>query len=117
MSLKDKALQLNNNGGVPFMEGRELNKDLPLNGTVTIVDYGFIKGDDGEYVVLALKEFPKNFFFGGSVISEKMLEIDKGITDDELKEIHEIGLPVAFTKRKNKAGRREYTTCEFYPEI
>jgi hypothetical protein len=116
MSLKDRALQLNSNGGVPFMEGRTKGDNLPLNSPVTIDDYGFIDGEDGEYVVISLKEFPKNFYFGGSVVTEKMQDIEKDITPDEKKEIHSSGLPVLFSKRKNKAGKKEYTTCVFYPD-
>jgi hypothetical protein len=117
MSLKDKALAMNGNGGIPFMEGREKAKELPTQSSVTIDNYGFIDGEEGEYVVLSLKEFPKSFFFGGSVVTEKMLELDKSLTSEEKEEIKTVGLPVQFLKRKNKAGKREYASCEFYPEI
>jgi hypothetical protein len=82
MSLKARALALNSQGGVPFMDGRE-KAELPLQSSVTICDYGFIDGEDGEYVVLALKEFPKAFFFGGSVITQKFQDLVKDITEEE----------------------------------
>jgi hypothetical protein len=117
MSLKDKAQQLNSTLGVPFMEGRDKADGLPTQSSVTIDDYGFIDGEEGEYVVISLKEFPKHFFFGGGVITEKMLALDKDITKEEKQEIKKDGLPVLFSKRKNKTGKRDYMTCEFYPEI
>jgi hypothetical protein len=117
MSLRDKAQQLNTTQGVPFMEGRTKAETLPTQSSVTIDNYGFIDGEEGEYVVLSLKEFPKHFFFGGGVITEKMTELDKWLTKEEKQEIKSDGLPVLFQKRKNKAGKREYMTCEFYPEL
>ena len=116
LNLMDLAKSLNGEGGIPFMENRE-KKELPCGSPVTIVDYGFIKDEDGDYVVLALKEFPKNFYFGGGVVTEKMQSLDKIVTTEL--SIHDqvckAGLPVLFTKKANKKNTRNYMTCEFYP--
>lgn len=115
-SLKEKAQKINSIGGVAFMEGRDKG-ELPQETICTLEDYGYIKGDAGtEYAVMALTEYPKHFFFGGQVVTEKFRELDLVITDEEREQIREDGIPVLFLKKKNKKGKREYTTCEFFPE-
>lgn len=117
MNFREKAVLLNAQGGVPFMEGREKAGELPMGSEVTIDDYGYIDGKDGEYVVLSLREFPKSFFFGGQVVTEKMQEIDKMFTSatEKNQQLAE-GIPVVFEKKTNKAGKRDYVTCVFFPE-
>lgn len=69
--------------GVPFMENRvkgDIN-DL-INEDLHIVDYGFIRGRKGEYAVIAFKEYPKNFYFGGMVLTDILHRVDK----DDMKE-------------------------------
>lgn len=120
MSLKDKATSLNSTG-IKFMDGRTKGEELPTGSPVTVDGYGFI--DDGDekaphkYVVLSLKECPDEFFFGGSVISDKFEKLNDEMDDDDKAEIETAGLPVLFEKHKNKAGKREYMTCTFYPEV
>lgn len=114
-NLRNKALELNAQGGVPFMEGRTKD-ELPEGELVTVVDYGFIKDPKGDYVVLALKEYPQFFYFGGSVVTEKFKALDVDLTEDDREELHTEGLPVAFAKKISKRGKREYTTCVFFPD-
>ena len=113
-NLRNLALELNVQGGVPFMEGR-MQDELPEGELVTVVDYGFIKDPKGDYVVLALKEYPQFFYFGGSVVTEKFKALDMDLTEDDREELHNEGLPVAFTKKISKRAKREYTTCVFFP--
>ncbi|NCC78975.1 MAG: hypothetical protein EOM07_05155 [Clostridia bacterium] len=114
--LKDKAKKINSNGGVAFMDRRE-KAELILDETLLVDDFGFIKGEDGEYVVLSTKDYPKFFFFGGSVVTQKFKELIDGENLDDIKEKLEAeGLPTLFTKKTTKKGNRSYTTCVFYPE-
>jgi hypothetical protein len=109
LSLKDKAKALNASGGISFMDERTKG-ELPEGVVVTINDFGFIKGDKGEFVVISLEEHPEEFFFGGGVVTEKLRELK-----DDLDDVQNEGLPVVFHRVKNKKGKREYMTCEFYP--
>jgi len=116
-SLKEKALKLNNLGGIPFMEGREKG-ELPVSVECTLDDYGFAKGENGtDYVVLSFAEYPKKFFFGGSVVTDKMHQFDLELENGEKDELRENGIPVMFVKKQNKKGKREYMTFEFFPGL
>ena len=116
LNLKSKISALNNTGtGISFMEGRTKGEQK-LNTSITISDYGYINGDDGEYLVYECLEYPKYFFFGGSIVTEKFKEIDALLTNEEKAQLKIDGLPVIFTSHKSKKSKREYTTCEFYPE-
>lgn len=92
--------------GIPFMEGRTPGK-LEVGEVVTICDYGFIKGEDGDYSVFITKEDDKHFYFGGMVFNQLFEMLDK-YTDDEIKEVLEQGIQVSTEKKKSKKGR-EYT--------
>jgi len=114
LNLKNKAQKVNQDGSVPFMEGRE-KADLMLDEILTIDDYGFINGKDGEYVVLSCLEYPKFFFFGGSVVTQKVRALIDGESEQEVKELlSKFGLTTQFTEKKSKASNRTYMTCEFY---
>lgn len=115
-SLKDKALKLNSMGGIPFMEGREKG-ELPEGTVCTLDDYGFAKSENGgDYAVLSFAEYPKLFFFGGSVVTDKLHILDQDIDETEKEQLKEEGIPVIFVKKQNKKGKREYMTCEFFPD-
>lgn len=112
MSLKEKAQSMNSGNGIEFMANKNKGEMMELYDRVcTIMDYDFIHGDDGDYVVFVIDEINDEFFFGGSVLTEDM----KKFTDEEKKELQENGLPVKFTQRKSK-NKRPYTAVEFYPE-
>lgn len=111
MSLKEKMTKLNK--GISFMEGRTKGEtEELLNKVVTICDYDFITGSNGEYVVFIVKEISDSFYFGGMVLTDSL----KSLTDDEKKELQENGLPCKFSIVKSKETKRTYTNCEFYPE-
>lgn len=113
MSLKEKAMNMNSGKGIEFMNEREKGEmqDL-LNKNLTITDYSFINGDDGEYVVFIVKEDESKFYFGGKVLTENM----KSFTSDDKEEIKRDGLPVIFEERKSKKTNRKYIASRFYPE-
>lgn len=113
MSLREKAESMNSGKGIEFMSDRTKgDTDELIDRVLTIRDYAFINGDDGEYVVFIVDEVKDKFYFGGKVLTTNMKEF----TEDEHNEIKENGLPTAFYSRKAKKGNREYTAVEFYPE-
>lgn len=113
-SLKDRAKEFNVQ--LPFMEGREKGETKELIGTVnTICDFGFLPNEDGEmYVSFIVKERPSKFYFGGTVLTDRMLRLDEeGYHDDVVEE----GLPMLMTEKKSRKSNRAYTNVEFYPEV
>ena len=111
-SLKGRAKEFSVQ--LPFMDGRNKGDAKELIGQVnTIIDYGFLKGeDDKEYVVFITAERKKKFYFGGTVLTDQMLQLEaEGYHDDILAE----GLPVLMTEKRSK-NNRAYVSVEFYPE-
>lgn len=112
-SLKDRAKAFDVQ--LPFMDGREKGETKELIGQIsTICDYGFIPNDAGEpYVVFITKERSDKFYFGGSVLTARMLDLEnEGYHDAIIEE----GLPVLLTEEKSKKTKRAYTNVKFYPE-
>lgn len=112
-SLKERAKAFDVQ--LPFMEGREKGETKELLGQIsTITDYGFIPNDAGEaYVVFITKERASRFFFGGSVLTARMLDLEnEGYHEAIVAE----GLPVLLTEEKSKKTNRIYTNVKFYPE-
>lgn len=111
-ALKDRAKEFSVQ--LPFMDGRDKGDAKELVGQVsTIIDYGFLKGDDNrEYVVFITKERKKTFYFGGTVLTDQMQQLEaEGYHDDIVTE----GLPMLMTEKKSK-NNRSYINVEFYPE-
>lgn len=99
---------------LPFMDNREKEDLVNLQDkTVTIRDFGFLKDEKGgEYVAFICDEYPKDFFFGGSVLTDDLKTLqDDGYYEAIVKE----GLPTKFGEKKSK-NNRTYTTNTFYPE-
>jgi len=111
-SLKDRAKEFSVQ--LPFMEGRDKGDGKELVGQiVTITDYGFLKGDDNRnYAVFITKEHSKKFFFGGTVLTDQLEQLE---AEGYRSEIIEEGLPMLMTEKKSK-NNRTYTNVEFYPE-
>ena len=112
-SLKERAKAFDVQ--LPFMEGRDKGETNELLGTIsTIDDYGFIPNDAGEaYVVFTVKERANKFFFGGSVLTARMLELEnEGYHEAIIAE----GLPMLLTMEKAKKSNRQYINVKFYPE-
>lgn len=112
MSLKEKMMEKNSREGIPFMKDRtkgELNEIL--NQNVTIRDFDFIEGKEGEYVVFIIDEVKDSFFFGGSILTSNLADL----TPEEKEEVKSAGLPVMFYEKKSKNNRR-YIGATFYPE-
>ena len=99
---------------LPFMDGRDKGDARELVGQIsTITDYGFLKGDDNrEYAVFIVGERGNKFYFGGTVLTDQLQQLEaEGYHDDIVAE----GLPMLLTERKSK-NNRSYTNVEFYPE-
>ena len=113
MSLKEKMLEQNSNEGIKFMEGRTKGETAELLGKpVTIIDFDFLDGTDGLYVVFIVKEIKDSFFFGGSVLT-KDLQL---LNDEEAAELRKTGLPVIMYEAKSKKTGRKYISVKFYPD-
>ena len=113
MSLKEKMLKKNNNEGIKFMSERTKGDIHELIGQkVTIRDFDFLSGDNGEYVVFIVDEIADSFFFGGSVLTNNLKEI----TSEEKEEVKKNGLPVLMYEAKSKKTGRKYTGVTFYPD-
>lgn len=101
---------------LPLMEGKEKEElDALLGQVSTINDYGFLSDRErGEaYVVFTVKERPNKFFFGGTVLTDRLSQLEaEGYHEAILAE----GLPVLLTRQKNKKGDKKYTNVEFFPE-
>lgn len=104
-------MKMNSNEGIPFMKDRTKGemKEI-LDKELTIKDFDFISGNDGEYVVFIVDEIKDSFFFGGQVLTNNL----KQISDEEMKEVRTSGLPVKFYEAKSK-NKRNYIGCIFYP--
>ena len=112
MGLREKAESLNSGKGIEFMEGRTKGEtEELLDKIVTIRDYAFITGDDGEYAVFIIDQVKDKFYFGGKVLTDNLKSFD---LSDHAEVIAE-GLPTKFSSRKSKA-KRNYVAVEFYPE-
>lgn len=111
-SLRDRAKEFSVR--LPFMEGREKGDVKELVGSVsTITDYGFLPNEAGEaYVVFTVKERAKKFYFGGTVLTDRLTQLEaEGYHDAIVAE----GLPVLLTEKKSKNGRF-FTNADFFPE-
>lgn len=111
MDLKEMAKGMNAGKGIEFMEGRSKGEaEELLDRTVTIRNFDFINGENGEYAVFIIDEDEENFYFAGSVLTDNLKQLVPA-----KEQIIEEGLPTKFTQRKSKA-KRNYTAVEFYPE-
>ena len=93
------------NEGVPFMEGKTKGElqDV-LNQKLHIDEFGFINGENGRFAVIHVKEYPEQFFFCNSVITE-MLETVKEDGQEALLATSAI----TFSKAVSKKNREYYT--------
>lgn len=94
--------------GIPFMDGRTKGDIASLVGEVLhIEDFGFITKEDSAYPVIAFREHPAEFYFGGKVLSEILAQVDNDGMRDELR-----NQPVTLKMMRSKRGRA-YMSVEF----
>lgn len=111
-SLKERAKEFDIL--LPFMEGREKGETKDLLGQVsTVVDYGFLPNDKGEvYVAFIVKERSDKFYFGGQVLTDRLLKLD---AEGYREAIETEGLPILMNEKKSK-NNRTFTNVVFFPE-
>lgn len=113
-SLRERAKEMS--AQLPIMEGRDKGEVTELlSQIVTITDYGFLPNEAGEpYAVFITKERENKFYFGGTVLTARLTELDSEGYHDA---IVEEGLPTLLTPAKSKKSNRGYVNVEFYPEV
>lgn len=111
-SLRERAKEFDVR--LPFMEGREKGETKELLGTVnTITEYGFLPNEQGEvYACFIVKERPAKFYFGGTVITDRLTQLE---TEGYHEAVNAEGLPVLMTEKKSK-NNRTFTNVVFFPE-
>ena len=93
---------------LPLMEGREKGS-LVLNTEVTIKDWGYLTDHEknDSYVAFIIEEDNKNFYFGGSVSTDKFKKID-AMGEDIVAALKANGMPVVFEEKKSKSTGMRY---------
>ena len=111
-SLRERAKEFDVR--LPFMEGRDKGDTKELLGQdSTIIEYGFLPNEAGEvYVVFIVKERPGKFYFGGTVLTDRLVKLD---ADGYHEAIVNEGLPVRMNEKKSK-NNRNFINVEFFPE-
>ena len=109
--------------GLPFMEGKEKLEveGAILNSILTVAEYGYMEGineqtgDKEDYVVIALKEYPKNFIYGSSVVTQAFKTLEAKFDEDSLQTLLDFGITFRLSKQISKTTKRKYTKIEFFP--
>jgi hypothetical protein len=97
--------------GLPFMDGKE-KLELANGSTFIVRHFGFLEGDNGDFVVIADDNY---YAFGGSIVTEAFKKLEGALSEQEIEQLLNAGLPVKIAKKKSKGGR-QYTSCEFFPK-
>ena len=98
--------------GLPFMDGKE---KLEVTGEIlTVDDYGYLEGDDGEYVVISLKEYPHHFIYGGSVVTDAFKKLENKIGAESMVQLIQHGLTFKLSELVSK-NKRKYIRILFFP--
>lgn len=72
---------------------------------VTIVGVDFVEGNNGEFSIILLEEYPDNFLFGGSVVTDRLKKLSNslgGVDELNMAIDKEGGIPVVFVSVKAK---------------
>lgn len=106
--MANKYFEKFSNKGIPFMDGRTKGNISTLVGEVLhIEDFGFINQEGSTYPVIAFVEHPNDFYFGGTVLNEVLIQVDRDGMRDELKM-----QPITLKMAQSKRGRT-YMSVEF----
>lgn len=99
------------NKGIPFMDGRTKGSISALVGEVLhIDDFGFIAQEGSTYPVIAFREHPSDFYFGGAVLNDILTQVERDGMREALKM-----QPLTLKMSKSKKGRT-YMNVEFVEE-
>ena len=102
--------------GLPFMDGREkleITGEV-LNNILTVDDYGYLDGDDGNYVVISLREYPNHFIYGGSVVTDAFKKLEEKIGAENMAQLIQYGLTFRLSELISK-NKRKYIRISFFP--
>lgn len=100
--------KFNSGSGIPFMDGRNKQPLSILVGErVHVQDFDFLRGDDGDYAVFVVAEFPSSFFFGNKIITDVLHQIAADGMSDELARVSMV------CKEKVSKKGRMYIAVEF----
>ncbi|MGM9834337.1 MAG: hypothetical protein ACI31M_00970 [Bacilli bacterium] len=111
MSILDKIKnQMNATNNI--MEGRVKGEVKELTAYV-IKDFTILKDKNtgADYSAFIVEGNEEEFFFGGAVVTDKLLRIKEMLTDEELDELKKEGIPVMFVGKKSK-NKRTYIDME-----
>ena len=114
--LINEAIQITASG-LAFMEGKEkleVKGDV-LDKILTVDDYGFLEGEEGEYVVIALKEYPEHFIYGASVVTQAFKTLEEKLNEEEIAFLLEKGLTFKLIELISK-NKRKYIKIIFFPK-
>lgn len=94
---------------IDFMDGcaRGDLSNLCTGEKYHIEDFAFLNGENGEYAVFTLKENKNLFYFGNSVVSEVLKQVE---TDNMVEALRNVG--VVFEKVVSKK-KRAYIAIRF----
>lgn len=96
------------NKGIPFMDNRTKGDISALVGEVHYIeDFGFITKGNSTFPVIAFKEQPAEFYFGGAVLNDILTQVDRDGMRDELAK-----QPIMLKMMTSKRGRA-YMGVEF----
>lgn len=96
------------NDGIPFMDGRDKGDLHDLMGKeLHIIEFGFIRGKNGDFGVVAFKEDKKRFYFCNAIITEMLQTVQADGMEDALAQ-----QAIVFSVKTSKAGQ-DYMTFEF----
>ena len=93
---------------LPLMEGRGKGS-LVLDTDMTVIDWGYLTDHEKQedYVAFIIKEDVNNFYFGGSVTTDKFKKID-AMGDEIVAALKANGMPVVFEEKKSKSTGMRY---------
>lgn len=118
MNINDliKQAQEITKSGLPFMDGKE---KLEVTGDVlgrklTVDDFGYLDGDDGNYVVIAPKEYPKHFIYGGSVVTDAFKKLEEKMGNENMTALIQHGITFKLVELVSK-NKRKYIRITFFP--
>lgn len=94
---------------IDFMEGCERADlaDLCTGEKYHIEEFAFLSGENGEYAVFTVKENENIFYFGNSVVSDVLKQVEMDNMSEELRSVG-----VVFEKVVSKK-KREYIAIRF----
>ena len=95
-----------------LMDGR-IKGEVKTETVYVVKDFAILndKKNNSEYTVFVSEGSPNNFYFGGTVVTDKFKRIIELVTDEELDELKKEGIPVMFTMKKSK-NKRNYMDME-----